>query len=475
MPDHLKITTPISTNEGINKLQPSKRPNTQATINPAEINQPGAGLQAEKNTDFNLLLNRNSVFSRFAEQFSQTPQLTETMQQLLFDLFNRTEDVEYAKSVSPTLTHLANAMKMDSEAMVENLMFQGGNQTKFSAPVFDRLREIASQYPNSEFDTHLANLLKAYDSFFSIGDTTNSIVKELNTLIKQIPNSYGVKVQELAAELRADQPVENHHNNLIVLKEKILPLLGRYVHATNDFGRARNTITLLVHDIARLNVASRQEMADQFSNLMDYCRFQLNMPTEELDHLKSQFIRHLNELSRPPENTLYNSVIKVLEEGPKPTASGLQQSFYKDTIQSLLLNNSVYMPYTHLFLPVNYQGQFMFAEIWIEKDDPNSGTAGAVPVAQKPTRLLLNFEIKGLGYFEASIELMQKRASVNLSCPPSLAGRDREISLKISEIFTQNGLTADIVRIQPGGGEPSNAQKIMKKIYERKSGIDVSV
>jgi hypothetical protein len=473
MPDNLKITTPISTNEGINKLQPSKRPNTQATINPAEINQPGVGPQAEQNPDFSLLLNRNSVFSRFAEQFAQTPKLTETMQQILFDLFSRTADVEYAKSVSPTLNRLASAMKMDGDAMVENLMFQGSNQTKFSAPVFDQLREIASRHPNSEFHTHLANLLKAYDSFFSIGDTTNSIVKELNTLIKQIPNSFGVKVQELAAQLRTDQPVENLSHNLTVLKEKIIPLLSQYVNATNDFGRARNTITLLVHDISRLNVGSRQEMADQFSNLMDYCRFQLSMPADELENLKSQFIRHLNELSRPPENSLYNSLLQALEDGPKPTASGLNQSLYKDTIQSLLLNNSVYMPYTHLFLPVNYQGQFLFAEIWVEKDDQNGSTA-ALPAAQKPTRLLLNFEIKGLGYFEASIELMQTRANVSLTCPASLAGKDREISSKISEIFTKNGLTADTVRIEPGG-EPLNAQKIMKRIYERKSGIDVSV
>ncbi len=474
MPDNLKITTPISTNEGINKLQPSKRPNAPVTINPAEINQPDAGTQAEKNTDFNLLLNRNSVFSRFAEQFAQTPQLTETMQQILFDLFSRTADIEHSKSVSPMMNRLAAAMKMDGDAMVENLMFQGGNQTKFSAPVFDQFREISSRNPNSEFDTHLASLLKAYDSFFSIGDTTNSVIKELNTLIKQIPNSFGIKVQELANELRTDQPAENLDGNLAVLKEKIIPLLSRYVNTTNDFGRSRNTITLLIHDIARLNVGSRQEMADQFSNLMDYCRYQLSMPADELENLKSLFIRHLNDLSQPPENRLYSSLIDALEEGPKPTASGLNQSFYRDTIQSLLLNNSVYMPYTHLFLPVNYQGQFMFAEIWIEKDDRDSSSAGAAPAGQKPTKLLLNFEIKGLGYFEASIELLQTRASVSLSCPSSLAAKSREIGSKISEIFTQNGLTADTVLIQPGG-DSLNTQKIIKKIYERKSGIDVSV
>lgn len=474
MPDNLKITTPITTNEGINKLQPSKRPNTPVTINPTEINQPDSGAQTERNTDFNLLLNRNSVFSRFAEQFSQTPQLTETMQQILFDLFSRSTDTEYSKSVSPMMDRLASAMKMDGDAMVENLMFQGGNQTNFSAPVFDQLREIASRNPNSEFDARLADLLKAYDSFFSIGDTTNSIVKELNTLIKQIPNSFGIKVQELVNELSTDQPVEKFSSNLTVLKEKIIPLLSRYVNTTNDFGRSRNTITLLVHDISRLNMGSRQEMADQFSNLMDYCRFQLSMPADELENLKSLFIRHLNELSQPPKNLLYSSLINALEEGPKPAASGLNQSFYRDTIQSLLLNNSVYMPYTHLFLPVNYQGQFMFAEIWIEKDDRSGSPAGTAPAAQKPTKLLLNFEIKGLGYFEASIELLQTRASVSLSCPPSLAAKNREISSKISEIFTQNGLTADTVLIQPGG-DPLNAQKITKKIYERKSGIDVSV
>jgi hypothetical protein len=132
------------------------------------------------------------------------------------------------------------------------------------------------------------------------------------------------------------------------------------------------------------------------------------------------------------------------------------------------------MPYTHLFLPVNYQGQFMFAEVWIEKEDRNSNPAEPIPAAQKPTKLLLNFEIKGLGYFEASIELLQAKASVSLSCPSSLAEKSREISSKIADIFTQNGMTADTVLVQPGG-DSLNTQKITKKIQERKSGIDVSV
>lgn len=473
MPDNLRITTPSTGTEGINRLQPPRHPDSMTPIDPSRVTQPNADKQGEQNTGFDFLLNRNSVFSRFVEQLNQAPQLSQTMQKIVFDLFSRTVNPDNVASVSPLMQELSSKIQMNKAGILENLLFQSENQTKFSGTVFDVLRDISSQNPNSDFDFHLSELLKAYDGFLSIKDTTASIVKQLNFMAKQIPRPYSTQLQTLTAELVTDQPVENLGQNLALLKEQIIPHLGRYVSTTNDFGPARRSIALLTHDIARLNTSSKPQLAEKFSKLLDYCRYDLNFSPSKIEDLHDMFLNRLIEASQDPKNQLYDTLLRLLAEGSQEGTSNLSQALYKDTVTSLLINQSVYMPFHHIFLPINYNGQFLFSEIWVEKDEEHSSSE-KTDKKDKVTRLFLTFEIKSLGNFEACVELMDNKVNFRMSCPPSLEKESTQISSRISEIFAHNNLSAENVEFLPPNA-PTVAQRIMKKVYERKSGIDVSV
>jgi hypothetical protein len=474
MPDNIRITTPVPGSEGINRVSPSKRPDAMQPIDPSRVARAGAEKQ-EQTENFEFLLSRNSVFSKFIEQLGQTPGLAQSMEKIVLDVFGRAQNPRTAAGMSPLMSRLADSMRMEPENIVENLQFQNSGQTKFSEPVFGLFRELSAQVPTETLHTRLAEFLKAYDGFFSIGDTTATLIKELDGMKQQIPAPYSNQLQALTEELTAEQPVEHLEQNLTVLKDQIIPFLAKYTSVSNDFGRVRNNITLLVHNLARLNTSSREELADKFNSLLDYCRYDLNFPAAKTENIKEMFIEHLNQAPVRQENTFFDSLIQLLSDGAKQNTSHLSQSLFKDTVSSLLLDNSVYMPFKHLFLPINYNGQFMFTEIWIEKDDDaQQGRRSLADNGSRVTRMYLTFDVKSLGYFEASIELLQKSASIRLNCPPELSADTRKISAGISEIFARNGLSADRVDVIPDN-TPAVSQRILKKVYERKNVIDVTI
>ncbi len=332
---------------------------------------------------------------------------------------------------------------------------------------------MLNKHPSHEFKLHLADFLKAYDGYFSIPDTTLEIKRVLNALIKQIPKTYGKQLEELTEQLITEQPVNSLDINLNLLKEKIIPLLSEYVTATNDYGLARDTITLLIHNIARLNISSHQEVVDTFASLLDYCKYNLNLPQEKMNIIKSMFLKSISDASKIPKNKLFDSIVELFSENLKNSTSGVSQSLFKDTINSLLLDNSVYMPFTHIFLPVNYNGQFMFSEIWIEKND-EAAKKGTFSYEENPIHIFLNFEIKQLGHFEASIVLSGNNINLELSCPSSLSQEQNKISKSISEILSSNGFNSEHIKLNTDNSKKT-ANLITEKIYERKNVIDVSV
>lgn len=474
MPDNLRITTPITTNDTVNKLRPAKESPVNEVINPAVVTPANQGEQAAKENINNALLNHTSVFTKFVQQLRQTPALAQTLQKIMFDIFSREETIQRGQTAGAALKQLSSSLAMDKGEILKNLMFQQTNHTKFSGTVFDVLRSLSAQTKSAELDQQIAKFLKGYDGFFSISDTTNAIVRQLNTLQQQIPKSYADKLKALTNDIVTDHAVESIDFNLMVLKNKIIPLLSEYVSKLNDFGKARDTITLMVHDLARLNTSSQQELIGRFEDLLDYCRFHLNLPTDKIEYMKAMFAKDIAQSNQKTENTFFDSLISILSEGSKLNASNTSQALYKDICNALLLDNSVYMPYTHLFLPINYNGHYMFSELWIEKDKDSQNKSAQQENVPKSTRLFLTFDIKELGYFEASIELTQKNANIKLSYPPTLQESSREISSNISQIFTQNGLTAENIVLSTDN-TPKISQQILQKVYERKTTIDVTI
>lgn len=472
MPDNINISTPISGNTNVSRPnQMPKEPLQVNVLNPSRVNPPNADKPSDQNADTGMLFSRNSVFGTFVSQLRQVPGLNQTLQKMMFELFVRKDGFQ-SEALPQTLKQLAMSAEMGKTDILQNLRFQSRNMTKFSGPLFDELRDLSRQNGDGELRIRLARFLKAYDQVFSAPETMKEIGGQLELLNSRLPKYYANRLQTLTEAMVDSQTPESIAHNLTVLKEKILPFLATYAATTKDTGEARNTINLLVHTMARMNAGSREELVQKFVDLSDYCRYHLHLPADRYLRLQGLFADKLKSGGEPEGNVFFDSLMKTLSDGFKQSVSDLGQSLYKDTCSALLLDNSVYMPFMHFFLPVSYEGRRMFTDLWIEKE-PGGGRPTA-PEEEKTVHVYLTFTVQGLGYFEMMMEIRKSRLSVSLNCPSLLRKDKSEIHQKLSAIFSENGLAVDKITLSDGDA-PKVSEQILRKVYEWRDMIDVSV
>ncbi|MCR4925520.1 MAG: hypothetical protein K5917_04440 [Clostridiales bacterium] len=483
MADILGVTAPLTHSDTLNKnvQTPIKDP-TSLNINvvtPERVVATNQTEDSDKDQAYNLLQSQNSVFSKFITELKNSPALSENLEKLLFDIFSRKDRLTASSTTSTIIKNLTEGMEMDKAGMLKNLIFQQNNQTKFEGEFFTLLQNLENQLKGTEFELRLANFLKAYDSFFSIADTTESISYNLKELESMIPKSYADKIRQSASMLMFEQPNSSIDLNLQILKEQVVPTVKAYVMATNDFGPARDAITLLIHNIARLNLSSKDALIHTFEDMIDYCRFNLNMPENQINLMEALFAQNIQAKSQGEQgNNLFDGIINLLTEGSKSSTSSVSQSFFKEAARSLVLDQSVFMPFNHIVLPVSYNGRFMFAEMWIEKNHEdeykiiNNATGEEV---EMPKHIFLSFDIKNLGYFEAAIEIYNNSSiSLNLSYPPTIEKSPRELTSELNQIIKRNGLSVNSINVT-NEKKLDVSKMILRKVNEGRTSVDVTV
>lgn len=480
MQDNIRVTTPIQTNDTAGRLRPSKETPILNPVDPSRVN-PGNTSENAQNAkndgNFNFLLNQNSVYNKFIQQLVQTPGLSQTLKKIMFEAFvmtNKPKGLSKSGALNDLLSEMASKLNLNEQEIVEALQYQSDNQTKYSGKMFDLLRELlTSPHDTKEYEVLLGRFLKAYNGYFSAGDTLKAIIQNLKTISAYMPKSYQVQLNELVDKIIINQPTTSLDINLATLKSEVIPFLSDYIAHTNDFGRVRDTITLLINNIARLNTSSKEDIITKFVDLLDYCKFHFDMADDKINYIKSVFAHHLNEMQKP-QNEMFDLMAKLISEGSNGEGqSATTKAMYRDVVNSLLLDNSVFMPLTHLFLPINYHGTFMFSEIWIDKNArKKDGTKNENGVPT--TKLFVTFDIKGLGYFEATVWLTNKLADVELNYPDVLANKDRDIKNNIARIVTNNGFTLNSVVLLKGQ-PPKQIHKVFESLYESRRGMDVTI
>ena len=109
------------------------------------------------------------------------------------------------------------------------------------------------------------------------------------------------------------------------------------------------------------------------------------------------------------------------------------QPFYQ-LLNSLLLNESVYLPLMHLILPFQYQDKEVMSELWV---DPDAHKEEDEAQGGRKIRFLVRFEISGVGDFELAASLQERKAKLQLAVPPALMEERQENGMEVSRLLVQ--------------------------------------
>lgn len=417
--------------------------------------------------------NPDSVFEKFIKSMINSPVLADGAKKLLLNKQFINHNIKNDSILSTLFEAFLRSIEMNDTEILNFLKFQHGTYTKFNGEFFDTLRSLLKNNPNNiDFKTTVRNFLRSYDSFVSVEETNKSINAALKNIEKNLPEMLVKPFNEMASKLILDN-TNGLDLNLSLLKNEILPFVGRYISKMNDFGPVRDYVSVLVHNMVRLEAASKDNFADNLDNLFEYIKYSFDINDKDMESLKLSLI-NTYETSSNVNNTSIVSFLKLLESGVKESENLVNKGLMEEMTESLLFSQNVHIPLTHMFLPLNYNGMFMFSELWIGKEYEESSDKKKKQENTQVYKVFITFDIQSLGYFETTLVMKESKLALDIYIPSSLSSSIDTIRNDISNLLNKGNLSVSNLSVQESV-KKRKFSEIFSNFTERKSGVDVTI
>lgn len=416
--------------------------------------------------------NPDSVFEKFVKSLQNSPVLSEGARKLLLNKQFINYNIKTDSVLNTLFESFLKSIEMNDVEILNFLKFQQETYTKFHGEFFDILRNLASRFPNNkDFKITLRNFLRSYDCFVSVEETSKSINSALRNIERNLPEILKKPFNEMTVKLILDNS-KGLDLNLEILKDEILPFIGRYISKMNDFGPVRDYVSVLVHNMVRLEAATKDNFSNNLETLLEYIRYNFDIDDEGMEAIKLSLV-DTYEASSNIKNTSMDSFLKLLESGVKDSENLVSKGLMEEMAESLLFNQNVHIPLTHMFLPLNYNGMYMFSELWIGKEYEESSDKKKSEYSQV-YKIFLTFDIQNLGYFETTLILKEQKLALDIYVPSNLSNNIEKIKADISNLLSNHNLKLSNISVRESV-KKRKFNEVFTNIVERKSGVDVTI
>ena len=412
----------------------------------------------------------DSNFMTFVQRLRGMPQLGGIFLSILQETGVRVSS-GIAEGFAAELAQFLDFLKMDEAQLDAFLKNQLQSASRFNGPLFRLLRNAYNGSQSDLVRSDILQFLRRYSDYTSTGHLEGKMARTVAAMGESLPSQWADRITELLAQLQNGVAAGDREGNLKLLREQLFPMMARYVSMTHDHGRARALLSTLTLDMARyengseaaLLTALRQLSASKIlpGSLSD-------IPDKELLRL----LRETDFAKASLDNAFADRLADAIDRALQGEGGVNAQEAFRNILSSILLNESVFMPLTHIMLPVQWNDRLMFSEMWVDPDAEhengrNSGGGGTL-------RMLIKMDVQFLGAFDVIVNAKDKNVGLQLICPERVAVFSREITSAMNDILKRNGLQPAAIQVSPMQ-RPVTISEVFPKLFERGYGVNVRI
>lgn len=465
MSEILKVNTPTTGYENASRTHPISvnDTNVQNIVDMTKVTRPDG---KNENTQKELGLKYDSNFSTFLEVLRNTPNITDVLSEMLFQMGGDVE-TNIQDGFMLELSNLLKGMNFTEEGLLNFVKEQATTSGKFNSVFFQAMESVLENTKSLDLQVEILNFVKTYNDVSS----SQSTLKNIQSILKNISSYMTTNYK---------QPFENMVDKLIslnksgtygqqteirdVLKKEILPFLGTYIKSTNNMGKVRDLITMFTLNVVKYENGDINKLETSFNHLMNFRDFKNVFSDISVDDLKRM-------ITMETGTDFSKQFAELVKSGIDGKGGWETKAAFQNILQAMLINQSVYMPLSHFLVPANIAGRTMFSEIWV---DPNHKEKNEKGQKENCKRLFIKFNIKDVGFFDLIITQKKSGVGLQLYYPEKLKKNENVIKKDISSIIEKNGMSLKMFSLNVLSKE-KKLEEIFPQIYERINTVDVKI
>ncbi len=472
MSNILKVTTPVTGYDNtLSKQTPSQKAEDLSVKNPIvpdKVVRPDGRSQTGQEQGVRQGISYESNFGNFVQTLQNIPKLREIMSKMLFSGMGNLVEAGVSKGTAAEIEALLNMLSMSPDKLKDFLKSQMSRANRLQGPLFDMLRQVMGEATTVELKQSILDFLKKYNDMSSGKHLLENIKGELKEMEGYMFRSDREALQSLSSKL-LEYSMENNRANAQLLKEQIIPFLGRYVSETRDLGTIRDLISLLTLNTSRYENGNVDSVAQAFQRLMEFPAFQKKFGGMSAEEFRNMLMNV--DFDRAAGKAEWaDSLLSIIRSGVRGEAGIENREAFMNIMNGLLINESVYMPVLHVMLPLILNGVPVFSEMWVDPDE-ESGNEGS---SERGVKLLLKFDMKEVGFFDMIMYYENGKMDMMLRYPESLSQHEGEIRKGIAGIMEKNKVELEYLAVEQGK-ESIPVSAAFPKIFERRNAVNVTI
>lgn len=452
-------------------------PNLHNVPDPSRVIRADGKTERQDNGDTSQpsTLRYDSNFSSFLQRLQASPDLTEIFSRIFSGQTETIVTSGLQTGAAAEIAQLADLLQMDQEQLVTFLKEQMNAGSRFNGPLFTILRGAYQQSSSETMKADILRFCKNYSDNSSTKHIESNIMRNLNQITRSIPATWGGKLDELAKQVQRFINYGDRTGALKLLQGQVLPFMSDYTSRTHDMGTARSFLSLLTLDIARYENGTEANVTQSFQQLKNY-PFLNDLIGKLDDKMLMRTLKNTAFAKAPAEGTFVNKLVEFATKALRGDASSETQESVRSMLKSFLVNESVYMPLNHYIIPLEWDGVWMFSELWVDPDADQDAENGRPRREgdENTVRFLFKLDIQSLGFFDMVLACRGENVSLQINCPERIAPFSGTIEKALNGILVDNGLKPEAVIVKKME-TPLTISQVFPKIFERKDSINVKI